>query len=227
MDDATVLHAVEAGWLKDPVRVVVGARMRVPRGLSHRYIVMEESDRLAVMTRQMRADLKTQNPDEPPPRVMVFSDNEDQARQLSDPLRTVLWGEHSISVLLPEGSEPIKALHSFRDNQTTLLLATPAAARGLDLPAVSHVYNVAPPSDPADYLHRAGRAGRIGATSPGVITTMVTEAELPRLLEVTETLGVRLVRQEPPPVIGLTLDEEGEVDVDALKKALEDIYKLK
>lgn len=40
------------------------------------------------------------------------------------------------AVLLPEGTEPIKALHSFRDNKTTLLLCTPAAARGLDLPAV-------------------------------------------------------------------------------------------
>ena len=39
-------------------------------------------------------------------------------------------------MLLPEGTEPIKALHSFRDNKTTLLLCTPAAARGLDLPAV-------------------------------------------------------------------------------------------
>ncbi len=43
------------------------------------------------------------------------------------------------AVLLPEGTEPIKALHSFRDNKTTLLLCTPAAARGLDLPAVRYV----------------------------------------------------------------------------------------
>ena len=44
------------------------------------------------------------------------------------------------AVLLPEGTEPIKALHSFRDNKTTLLLCTPAAARGLDLPAVRWVW---------------------------------------------------------------------------------------
>ncbi len=54
-----------------------------------------------------------------------------------------------------------------RDNKATLLLATPAAARGLDLPAVSHVYNVTAPADATDYLHRAGRAGRIGSPVPG------------------------------------------------------------
>ena len=64
--------------------------------------------------------------------------------------------------------QPITALHSFRDNKANLLLATPAAARGLDLPAVSHVNNVAPLKDATEYLHRAGRAGRIGSPVPAV-----------------------------------------------------------
>ena len=58
-------------------------------------------------------------------------------------------------------------MHAFRDNKATFLLATPAAARGLDLPAVSHVYNLSPPADAIEYLHRAGRVGRIGANVPG------------------------------------------------------------
>lgn len=61
----------------------------------------------------------------------------------------------------------LQALHAFRDNQATFLLATPSAARGLDLPAVSHVYNLDPPEDGVAYLHRAGRAGRIGSTVKG------------------------------------------------------------
>lgn len=73
---------------------------------------------------------------------------------------------------------PPQALHSFRDNRTTLLLATPSAARGLDLPALSHVYNVGPPEDATAYLHRAGRTGRIGSTVQGVITTLVTREQL-------------------------------------------------
>lgn len=60
-----------------------------------------------------------------------------------------------------------QAMHDFRDNKSTFLLATPAAARGLDLPAVSHIYNLSPPSDAVEYLHRAGRVGRIGANVPG------------------------------------------------------------
>ena len=58
-------------------------------------------------------------------------------------------------------------MHAFRDNATTLLLATPAASRGLDLPAVGFVYSLAAPADATDYLHRAGRAGRIGSPVDG------------------------------------------------------------
>jgi len=67
----------------------------------------------------------------------------------------------------------VQALHSFRDNKSSLLIATPQAARGLDLPAVSHVYNLGPPEDPTEYLHRAGRAGRIGSPVGGVFVILL------------------------------------------------------
>lgn len=57
-------------------------------------------------------------------------------------------------------------MHDFRDNAATFLLATPSASRGLDLPAVSHVYNLSCP-DVTTYLHQAGRAGRIGSPVEG------------------------------------------------------------
>ena len=64
----------------------------------------------------------------------------------------------------------LQALHAFRDNKASFLLATPQAARGLDLPAVSHVYNLDLPQDAVTYLHRAGRAGRIGSPVPGAMS---------------------------------------------------------
>ncbi len=61
----------------------------------------------------------------------------------------------------------LQALHAFRDNKASFLIATPQAARGLDMPAVSHVYNLDLPEDAVTYLHRAGRAGRIGSPVKG------------------------------------------------------------
>ena len=78
-----------------------------------------------------------------------------------------------------------QALHAFRDARASFLLATPAAARGLDLPAVTHVYSLGPPESPADYLHRAGRAGRIGAPRPGALLAHANPNTLAHTLSYT------------------------------------------
>ena len=55
-----------------------------------------------------------------------------------------------------------KTLEGFRDGSVHLLIASDVAARGLDIPAVSHVFNFDVPSHPEDYVHRIGRTGRAG-----------------------------------------------------------------
>src|SRR6188768_560741 len=54
------------------------------------------------------------------------------------------------------------ALDQFRKNEVTLLVASDVAARGLDIPAVSHIFNFDVPHHPDDYVHRIGRTGRAG-----------------------------------------------------------------
>ncbi|MGU3538149.1 DEAD/DEAH box helicase [Methylobacterium sp. A54F] len=54
------------------------------------------------------------------------------------------------------------ALDNFRSGETPLLVASDVAARGLDIPAVSHVFNFDVPHHPEDYVHRIGRTGRAG-----------------------------------------------------------------
>jgi superfamily II DNA/RNA helicase len=55
-----------------------------------------------------------------------------------------------------------RTLDGFRDGTVHLLIASDVAARGLDIPAVSHVFNFDVPSHPEDYVHRIGRTGRAG-----------------------------------------------------------------
>ncbi len=56
----------------------------------------------------------------------------------------------------------MKTLDGFRDGSLHLLVASDVAARGLDIPAVSHVFNFDVPTHPEDYVHRIGRTGRAG-----------------------------------------------------------------
>lgn len=53
-------------------------------------------------------------------------------------------------------------LKAFKDNKITLLIASDVAARGLDIPDVSHVFNFDVPVNAEDYVHRIGRTGRAG-----------------------------------------------------------------
>jgi superfamily II DNA/RNA helicase len=55
-----------------------------------------------------------------------------------------------------------KTLEGFRSGEVTILVASDVAARGLDIPAVSHIFNFDVPYHPDDYVHRIGRTGRAG-----------------------------------------------------------------
>ncbi len=76
-------------------------------------------------------------------------------------------------------------LQGFRDNQIQLLVASDVAARGLDIPAVSHVFNFDVPIHAEDYVHRIGRTGRAGRS--GKAFTLVTKGDK-RYLDAIEKL---------------------------------------
>lgn len=66
-------------------------------------------------------------------------------------------------------------LNGFRDNKITLLVASDVAARGLDIPDVSHVFNFDVPVNAEDYVHRIGRTGRAGRKGVAYMIVVPTE----------------------------------------------------
>jgi superfamily II DNA/RNA helicase len=79
------------------------------------------------------------------------------------------------------------ALEQFRKNEVTLLVASDVAARGLDIPDVSHVFNFDVPHHADDYVHRIGRTGRAGRS--GVAITIVAPAEQKAVAAIEKLIG--------------------------------------
>lgn len=57
-----------------------------------------------------------------------------------------------------------RALHKFKNNEVSILVATDVASRGIDVTGITHVINYSTPQEYEDYIHRIGRAGRAGKT---------------------------------------------------------------
>jgi superfamily II DNA/RNA helicase len=79
------------------------------------------------------------------------------------------------------------ALDQFRKGEIPLLVASDVAARGLDIPAVSHVFNFDVPHHADDYVHRIGRTGRAGRA--GTAISMVTSLDHKSIAAIEKLIG--------------------------------------
>src|SRR5208282_4535976 len=82
------------------------------------------------------------------------------------------------------------ALDAFRNDSVQLLVCSDVAARGLDIPDVSHVINYDAPHHSEDYVHRIGRTGRAGKL--GVAVTIVTRADTRSIDEIEKLIGQKI-----------------------------------
>ena len=98
-----------------------------------------------------------------------------------------------LSADLSQGARE-RVLSRVRKGNLRFLVATDVAARGIDIPDLSHVVLYEPPEDPELYIHRAGRTGRMGAS--GVAISLAAGIEEIKLKEIAGQFGIDL--QERP-----------------------------
>jgi superfamily II DNA/RNA helicase len=95
-------------------------------------------------------------------------------------------------------SARMASLEQFRKGELPLLVASDVAARGLDIPEVSHVFNFDVPHHPDDYVHRIGRTGRAGRL--GTAVTIVSPADQKSIQAIEKLIGQPIPRAEGPAV---------------------------
>lgn len=104
----------------------------------------------------------------------------------------------------------MKTLAAFRAGELKLLVASDVAARGLDIPEVSHVFNYDVPHHADDYVHRIGRTGRAGRSGEAyMIITPADEKSYDKVLKLTRKIPETLTLE---PLATMALPERAERD---------------
>ena len=110
--------------------------------------------------------------------AIVFTSTQRDAERLSEKLEA---DGHSVAALhggMPQGVRT-RTLTGLRQGRLRVLVATDVAARGIDVPTISHVINYGLPIAAEDYVHRIGRTGRAGNT--GIAVTLAEHGEIRKI----------------------------------------------
>ncbi|MFK4121876.1 DEAD/DEAH box helicase [Streptomyces longwoodensis] len=163
--------------LHDPVVHSVDPSAGAVTTMEHHVLVVHGPDRYAVTTEIAARD----------GRVLLFLDTKHAVDQLTRHLRAN--GVHA-GALHSGKSQPqrTRTLAQFKDGQISVLVATDVAARGLHVDDLDLVVNVDPPTDPKDYVHRAGRTARAGGS--GSVVTLVLSAQRRETSRVLAEAGI-------------------------------------
>ncbi|HTE20649.1 MAG TPA: DEAD/DEAH box helicase, partial [Armatimonadota bacterium] len=111
---------------------------------------------------------------ENPASAIIFCNTKARVQYISVVLQRFGYDADELSADLSQKDRE-RVLERVRQGTLRFLVATDVAARGLDVPELSHVIQYEPPEDPEAYIHRAGRTGRAGAI--GVAISLVSELE--------------------------------------------------
>ena len=179
----------------DPVRVTIHAERGVGDGEARvRQVayVVRRPDKLTALVRI----LDVEDGDS----TLIFA----RTRGEVDDLAERLTGRGRAAAALHGGlsqEQRDRIMGRFRAGELDVLVATDVAARGLDIPHVSHVVNYDVPSNPDAYVHRIGRTGRAGRD--GVAITMVEPREHRLLANIERTTKARVEIAQVPTVADL------------------------
>ncbi len=123
-------------------------------------------------------------------------------RDVATLFRSLLRHGFSVQALHGDMDQPARtaALEQFRKNEVTLLVASDVAARGLDIPAVSHIYNFDVPFHADDYVHRIGRTGRAGRSGTA-ITIVAGSNDAKAVAAIEKLIGQAIPFMDQPPAV--------------------------
>lgn len=132
---------------------------------------------------------------ENPVSAIIFCNTKSNVHYVSEVLKRFGYDADELSADLSQAARE-RVMDKIKRGKLRFLVATDVAARGIDIPDLSHVIQYEPGEDPESYIHRSGRTGRAGAT--GVAITLAAGMEEIRLKENVKEYKLEMIERKLP-----------------------------
>ncbi len=173
--------------MNDPQKVTIEPEQVTAERVRQTLIHVANEDKLKVLVGLLRHH--------DPLRTLIFINTKRGAEEVENALRANHFDAHTISGDVPQ-TKRLRLLEDFKDGKLPILVATDVAARGLHIPAVSHVINYDLPQDAEDYVHRIGRTARAGESGDAI--SLCCETWVYSLPDIERYIGMRLPTETFP-----------------------------
>ena len=217
------IERISKNYLHDAKEIVVGSRNEGAELVNHIYYLVQAKDKYNALKRL--ADFY------PEIYAIIFCRTRLETQEIADKLIHDGYNADSLHGELSQAQRDL-TMSKFRQHHIQLLVATDVAARGLDVPDLTHVINYGLPEDIESYTHRSGRTGRAGKTGTSLCIIHVKEKSKVRAIE--KQIGKQFVAGVMPTgpeicrkqLMKLLDDiEKVEVDEEEIAPFLDDVYR--
>ncbi|MDQ2683817.1 MAG: DbpA RNA binding domain-containing protein, partial [Chloroflexota bacterium] len=206
---ATMPHRIvdlASRYLNEPERVTVASKQMTVPEITQAFYEVPRNRKIDALTRILDAEV--------PSLAMIFCRTKIMVDELGEALMARGYSAETLHGDLSQAQRD-RVMRRFRTGQADILIATDVAARGLDIPDVSHVINYDVPESQETYVHRIGRTGRAGKA--GTAITLVTAREVRWMRQIERTVRAKIEPRRLP-----TVQDVAERRLEELKQRVQD-----
>ena len=170
-------------YMDRPETIAVAPELATVESVEHVYFEVAERDKVRGLRELIDRELRG--------RTLVFSRTKRGVDRLAERLEGLGVNVGALHGDMEQRRRD-RVVRRFREGELDLLIATNVAARGLDIPEITHVVNYDAADNAEEYVHRTGRTGRAGREGKAI--SFVSEIDIDRFDVLRETFGDRLAR---------------------------------
>ena len=168
------IHKIAQRYLDKPKEITIKVKTTTADTITQRYWMVSGHHKLDALTRILEA--------EPFDAMIIFVRTKNATIELAEKLEARGYSSAALNGDIAQNQRE-KTIDKLKKKKIDILIATDVAARGLDVPRISHVVNYDVPYDTEAYVHRIGRTGRAGRTGDAILFVAPREKRMLQQIE--------------------------------------------